>query len=789
LRALENLAELPGVYVERLLQINMAALACLATLLLGMGERSTAMPLGMLIAAMVSVWITDIKGWFRLSKRVADWAALAALAVCLPGALRLERIAIIEAVADFVVLLQVIHLFQKKDAAVCWQLMRFSVLQVVVAALLTQEILFGALLIVYLFTALGAMSLLFVYSEWGRHGSRESTEPAAAVGQGRWPLTHQEATFWSGPTGRAPLGREFFTRLFKIGVATLVVGTVVFIAVPRMGRGAWRGFGGMARSTVGFSGRMRLGELGKIIQDPAEVMRVRFSRSDTGEPYKVSDGIYLRGAVLTEYDRGEWRPPFGTADFENFHSVLADQPIRVAPVRQEIHLEPLDRDELFCVWPFTFLHPDNRMAYIDWAQRLARLPDFRRYRFAYELGTTAFWNNEQVPLVPNDRPVDPAPYLQMPGENGRATLPGLVALAELWTAESRVPAADRYNRALVLERRLRSSGRFTYSLEGQSRDRSLDPVEDFITKNPRGHCEYFATALCLMLRSQRIPARVVIGYHTNEFNDLGQFFLVRQLHAHTWVEAYLPPSRIPNEAVRERPSWQWLSGGWLRLDATPSSEETSPAISLLARIGGLFDRINFAWTNYVMEMDRPRQREAIYHPIADAVRKAFRTVTDPDWWRSLAARTAEALGLGRWWTSGRPWFSWQALGLVLLIGLVGLGGYRVALVFYARWIVPRLSSQARAARGRRTRVEFYRRFEAILARRGLVRRSSQTQREFALAAAAKIGERVGDGQLAPPALDVVQAFYLVRFGGATLDEPQAEAVEHALVKVEQLVKP
>ena len=125
------------MYVERLLQINIAALACLASLLLGMGQRSTAIPLGMLVAAMVAVWVTDFKGWFRLNKTVADWAALGALAVCLPGALRLDKMAIVSAVAMFLVLLQVIHLFRRKDAAVYWQLVRFSVLQIVVAALLT----------------------------------------------------------------------------------------------------------------------------------------------------------------------------------------------------------------------------------------------------------------------------------------------------------------------------------------------------------------------------------------------------------------------------------------------------------------------------------------------------------------------------------------------------------------------------------------------------------------------------------------------------------------------------
>ncbi len=777
------------MYVERLLQINIAAVACLATLFLGMGERSTAMPLGMLIAAMISVWITDFKGWFRLSKRVADGAAVVALIVCLPGALRYEKIAIISSVAHFIVLLQVIHLFRGKDPTVYWHLLRFSILQVVVAALLSQEILFGVLLVVYLFTALGAMALLFFYSEWRRHHGRAIPEPAPAVTGCRWPLAGQEAAFWSGPTGRVPLGREFFARLFKIGAATLLAAIIVFVAVPRVGRGAWRGFGGLARATVGFSDHVRLGDIGKVAQNPEEVMRVRFVDSDGGTLYKVSGGVYLRGAILTEYRRGEWRPPGGAGGFGGGDWAVPNPPIRPAPVRQEIQIEPLDRPELFCVWPFTFVRPDPRVVFYARAQRLARPANYRRDRLTYALGTTAFWDHEQVPVVPNDEPIDPAALVQMPVENGRNPLPGLCALAAGWIEDekSRNPAADRFACATAVERHLRDSNQFIYSLEGQERDRSLDPVEDFITKHRRGHCEYFATALCLMLRSQGIPSRVVIGFHTAEFNELGKFFQVRQLYAHTWVEAYLPPGQIPRDVLARRPSWRWPGGAWLRLDATPSSEETSPAISLLASIGGLFNQINFAWTNYVMEMDRPRQRDAIYQPVADAFRRAFRAVTDPDWWRNVAGRVAETLGLGRWWTSGRPWFSWPALGVVLALGAVAIAIYGVARVAYARWIVPLLIWSSRRRKGARTSVQFYRRFETLLARRGLVRRPAQTQREFALAAAAKIAEWTGGETMARPALDVVEAFYGVRFGGATLDEPRAEAVEHALAKVREAV--
>jgi hypothetical protein len=185
-------------------------------------------------------------------------------------------------------------------------------------------------------------------------------------------------------------------------------------------------------------------------------------------------------------------------------------------------------------------------------------------------------------------------------------------------------------------------------------------------------------------------------------------------------------------------------------------------------------------------MDRPRQRDSIYQPVADALRTVFRNLTDPEWWRRIWRRTIEILGLSRW-QAANEWFSWRNLGLLVLIGIVAIGVYGAARAVAVRWIVPLVGSRGRATRADRARVEFYRRFEKLLARRGLVRRRSQTQRDFALAAAAQLAPRADDAQLALPALVVVDAFYRVRFGRATLDEPQAEAVEHALNKIAQSI--
>ncbi len=126
--------------------------------------------------------------------------------------------------------------------------------------------------------------------------------------------------------------------------------------------------------------------------------------------------------------------------------------------------------------------------------------------------------------------------MQIPPPDEEYGLPNLVRLAQTWIDESGLPVEDRVGRARYLERKLSSSGMFSYSLENQNRDPAMDPIEDFLTNHRAGHCEYFATALCLMLRSQHIPARVVVGYRTDEWNQIGQCYQVRQLHAHTWVE-------------------------------------------------------------------------------------------------------------------------------------------------------------------------------------------------------------------------------------------------------------
>ena len=78
-----------------------------------------------------------------------------------------------------------------------------------------------------------------------------------------------------------------------------------------------------------------------------------------------------------------------------------------------------------------------------------------------------------------------------------------------------------------------------------------DPVANFIIQKRDGHCQFFAAAAVLLLRSINVPARYVTGYYAHESPE-GDVTIVRQRDAHAWAEA-------------------WIDGeGWVTFDATPS---------------------------------------------------------------------------------------------------------------------------------------------------------------------------------------------------------------------------
>src|SRR5262249_45390874 len=131
-----------------------------------------------------------------------------------------------------------------------------------------------------------------------------------------------------------------------------------------------------------------------------------------------------------------------------------------------------------------------------------------------------------------------------------------------------VPAEHSEAVARALSDYLATSGDYKDTLTLQRMDATGDPVEDFLFYTRRGHCNRFSTALALMLRSQGIPSRIVLGYRgADEVSD-GKYE-VRAAMAHSWVEAMIPRKRPDGETA-----WHWLT-----LDPTPATEAAAAAPS------------------------------------------------------------------------------------------------------------------------------------------------------------------------------------------------------------------
>ena len=125
------------------------------------------------------------------------------------------------------------------------------------------------------------------------------------------------------------------------------------------------------------------------------------------------------------------------------------------------------------------------------------------------------------------------------------------------------------------------------------------PVESFLN-NRRGHCELYATLLTLSLRSLGVPARVVNGYFGGEWNEVGGFYLIRQQHAHSWVEA-------------------WVNGQWRRFDATPASRWQLTGI-IFPAVDEVWESIKLTWYRYILEFQNSDRGE-LFQRVAQLLKR------------------------------------------------------------------------------------------------------------------------------------------------------------------------
>ena len=807
--------------LERRLQICLAAVASLGTLLLGLGQSSVTLPVVVVFAAVTSVYFTDHLGWFRLHRHVANLCALGAVGFAIMDFIEQDSGTQLIAIANLLIYLQIILLYQRKNLRVYWHLLVLSLLQVVVAAALNLGIEFGLLLIVYMFLALTTLALLFILCETAPYGSMETDTTSTSYGatgtsHGTFQsgvfgnLTRRDVTGRKGPgfaailPARQPaesmLTRGLVWQVGRLGATTLLLTFLMFFLTPRFGNSSWRGGSSGNQRLVGFSQEVSLNDIGRVLESPETVMRVQYVMDATDEPYEISGDFYLRGSVLAEYRpvKGRW-----TAQRRGIHHrqrLPVSNQSRDKVVRQTIILE--EPPVLFSVMPAQRVAgtAENLYMFPEMGRLTLQPPEPERNaaQIRYEVGTTAFRDGRQRTILPRNFGAGPksvsllTPYRRYLRSKDR--LPKVEEISATIVAEADVDENNRVAMARALEAYLQRD-LFSYTLEQQRRAPSgTDPIEFFLTEHREGHCEYFASALALMLRCQGIPARLVVGYRGGEYNRVGHYYVVRQLHAHAWVEAFLEPEHIPADALLEGETSEF--GAWMRLDPTPADSDpiaTFPGSKLLDQLGQCTDYVQVLWNDYILGMDPKRQREAIYQPLMDRTVSSFTDyLLNGHWWQAFGSELVSKMGVDSLASFYLHWFNWHALPAVFGIVLLMVATYLVLRRPVQRvWkrVWGRLSQRLLFSRfTRRRELNFYYRFEKLLRRYGMRREPGQTPRELALSTTQLASSADNVRALSTLSQDIVDLYYRVRYGGHPLDTADAKAIEQKVTGIERVLR-
>jgi protein-glutamine gamma-glutamyltransferase len=476
----------------------------------------------------------------------------------------------------------------------------------------------------------------------------------------------------------------------------------LFFLLPRISLGVHYRAVSQPEMISGFSDRVELGTLGRIKTSDRLVMKVKVDAPG----FHLPEDLKWRGIALDYFDGKTWsrsrsdRRRIPTqAGFYKLEQAAQGTDI----LMQTILLQPMATDIVFGSHKVLAVSGD--------LGRLERDESDNIYSLAQRAGASRYAIvsdiSRPVPKLmapyPDPLPSEIATYcLQVPQLDGR-----IAALAHSLTSRAPTP----FEKALALEGYLRKA--YGYSLDLQGDSSQPDPLAIFLFDIRRGHCEYFASAMTIMLRQLHIPARLVNGFRTGTPNRLSGHWTVRQRDAHSWVEAWFPPY------------------GWVEFDPTPA-ESGSRAQVVGSAFADLWDAFDFWWTDEIVNYDIRKQSRLI-----QAGRFSWQGMQES----ALEFMQNAGLILNTRLIHLRP-SRWIHSLPVILTGLFGILLLTFALLCRRR--PARMRRILRTLRGSHGKVErctaiaaFYEEALEVLHRRGWKRGKDQTPREFALAHASE----------------------------------------------------
>ncbi|MES9969114.1 MAG: DUF3488 and transglutaminase-like domain-containing protein [Candidatus Thiodiazotropha sp.] len=373
-----------------------------------------------------------------------------------------------------------------------------------------------------------------------------------------------------------------FIKTIQITIQALPIAIILFIIFPRITQPLWN-FTSQSAARTGLSDRVTPGSVSDLIESSEVAFRAEFK-----QPPPPAQQRYWRALVLWDTDGYSWytdkQQPIPTSSTQ---LIMLGQPIKY-----EIFLEPHDEN-----WLVSLDLP------LEAPARSSLSHDFQLIHNnavtkakSYTLHSLTGYRMTELAPIRRQR------ALQL-GENVTDKQRQLVTQ---WRLASKTDTQ-------IVEQALHyfNTEPFIYTLSPPTyRD---NPIEEFLFQGRAGFCEHYATSFTQLMRIAGIPSRLVLGYQGGDYNEFGDYFIIRQYHAHAWSEV-------------------WLDGrGWVRIDPTAAvaperieypirmafGEDGSPAMfeiagsglvtSMLRQFSHALDSANIQWRRWIIGYSREHQ--------------------------------------------------------------------------------------------------------------------------------------------------------------------------------------
>ncbi len=422
----------------------------------------------------------------------------------------------------------------------------------------------------------------------------------------------------------------YFRQFFYVLPVGLLSAALIFVLFPRA-RSLSFSFGFGVKSKTGYSGGIELAGGGEI--EPSQDLAFLADGSDPTWAQKREATALFRGDTLDTFDGSKWsRASDEMQENEAFSDLRISSNHAASPYAVTIYREPSSVSTLF--YPGVLVDvggPANGLGGVRYDRAgtiTKKAVAFSPYEYTVRVADVLPW-----PEVAK-RPLTSAAERVAPGKSETLrqltpeerekylAIPDVVAQAEYFKSWLSNVGVDRQRTSLAdatSTLKQHFAEHFQATLANQFSDQ--DAFQEFLAKDRRGHCEYFATATALFYRSLGVPSRVVIGYKGGGVNRLVGLLEVREANAHAWTEVYLPRT------------------GWQPVDLMPPSND---AVATSSDFRQFINAASYLFRQYVVDYNFESQ-QSLFLSLADITR---REQTKTDFWREWFERYRSAVVAG-----------------------------------------------------------------------------------------------------------------------------------------------